>query len=146
MLLRPLFPEFPATSMLMKGSGPKRGESHSHPDTYSDKSVRGGSSRRNYVVEQQRKNGDHGCKSDQSVDRNPLPQPFPVVRWTVLKWPRMFPCGPRLNRIFSSHIGHGWKTGIFLAERRIDHIATIIRIRGRSRPTIGLGDPVETNA
>src|SRR6266702_1431110 len=80
MLLRPFFPEFPTTSMLMKGSGPKRGESHSHPDTYSDKSVRGGSSRRNYVVEQQRKNGDHGCKSDQSVDRNPLPQPFPVVR------------------------------------------------------------------
>ncbi len=66
--------------MLMKGSGPKRGESHSHPDTYSDKSVRGGGSRRNYVVYQQRKDGNHGRKSDQSVDRNPFSQPFPVVR------------------------------------------------------------------
>src|SRR5438309_4527938 len=80
MLLRPLFPGFPTTSMLMKGPRPKRGESHSHPDTYSDKSVRGGGSRRNYVVYQQRKDGDYGCKSDQSVDRNPFPQPSPVVR------------------------------------------------------------------
>ncbi len=66
--------------MLMKGSGPERGESHSCPDTYSNKSVRGGGSRRNYVVYQQRKDGDHGCKSDQSVDRNPFSQPFPVIR------------------------------------------------------------------
>ncbi len=63
-----------------------------------------------------------------------------------MKWPRMPPCSPRLKRIFSSHIGQGWKTGIFFAERRIDHIATIIRIRGRSSPTIGLGAEVETNA
>src|SRR5438309_4768098 len=80
MLLRRFFPEFPTTSVLMNGPGPERGESHSHPDAYSNKSVRGGGSRRNYVVYQQRKDGDHGCKSDQSVDRNAFSQPFPVIR------------------------------------------------------------------
>jgi hypothetical protein len=45
--------------------------------------------------------------------------------------------------MFSLQIGQGWKTGILLAERRIDHITTIIRIRGMSSPTIGLRDDAE---
>ena len=42
-------------------------------------------SRGNYVVYQQRKNGEHTCKSDQSVDRNPPSQPLPVISVDTLE-------------------------------------------------------------